>query len=327
MNIMGKFKVPEDEYVIKQANVSATIKDTEEYASSTFIADIPCENIIIDNENSIIYGDETEKTLAELANDIKRNGFKGAIIAYPVTNNTDNRELFQIESGHRRFLAAKMAGLDVVPVIITEKPKSEAERRIRLISMNLHARNSLKPTVVANIINTLLSANKEEQQRQHLPYDMATLMEIVSSQMELSVKSLEKYRQFDKLHPELKEIADEGISWSALAQSSALPDDIQKTIASAIWKEIGRVGVDNVSRQWILSLIARVKQELSGQTVKPKTVVKRRDGGKIIAKAAKDFDDIINGNAIFKGEDRENTLKNLVKIKECIDKKIEELSN
>lgn len=319
-----KFFVPEDEYVINNTINQKPI--FHESSSSTTIIDVNYENLIMDDENSTIYGNESEDSLKELAFDMETNGFKGAIIAYPIDSKNDSQQKYQIESGHRRFMAAKIAGIKKIPVIVTKKPESDAERRIRLISMNLHGREALKPTVMATVINTLIEANKEEQESHNLPFDMRTLMEIVSKQMELSVKSLEKYRQFDKLNTALKEIADEGISWSALAQCSSLPEEKQKTIASSIWDEIGRVGVDNVSRQWILSLITRIKQEMSGQSIKPKTVVKRRDGSKIIAKAAKDFDDIINGNAIFKNEDRDITLKNLIKIKKCIDKKINELS-
>lgn len=313
-----KFNIPKDEYAValteKRTSLEAPISNNK-------VVEMDLEDLIMDEENTLIYGDETEDSVRLLADDMKEKGFKGVILAYPV-----NQNKYQIESGHRRYLAARLAGLTTVKVLITEAPVTDSERRIRLISMNLHSRGPLKPTVMATVILTLLDANKEEQARKSLNTDMATLMDIVASQMELSVKSLEKYRQFDKLNDELKKLADEGISWSALTQASSLSEEKQKSIASSIWNEIERVSVDNVSGQWVSSLIASVKQETSCPPVKPKTVVKRRDGGKIIAKCTREFEDIVNGNVIFKTKDRAETLENLRKMKECIEQKIEEFS-
>lgn len=315
----SKFMIPEEEYVIDRAPVSEnTLTGISLARGTSSLINIACDKLLLDNENSFIYGNETEDTLKDLSEDIKTNGFKGAIMAYPVNGR------YQIESGHRRFLAAMQAGLTEIPVIITKAPKTDAERRIRLISMNLHVRDNMKPTITATVIETLLQANKEDRENNNMSTDMMTLMDVVSGQMELSVKSIEKYRQFSKLDKELKELADEGISWSALTQGATLSTEKQKSIAASVWNEIGRVGVDNVSREWILSLIKRLKRE-DEPVEKPKTVVKRRDGGKIIAKAAKEFEDIMNGNVIFKKSDREETLKNLNKIKECIEKQISEL--
>lgn len=320
----SKFNVPLDEYVVK-SNFKNNQTRSEEYDSSKNIIDIACDKLIMDTENVQIYGEETDESIRELSADINKNGFKGAIMAYPIT--IDNVQKYQIESGHRRFMAAKLAGLSKIPVILTEAPKTDSQRRIRLISMNLHSRETLKPTVMANVISTLMAANREEQERSNQPTDIATLMSIVSSQVELSTKSIEKYRQIPKLIPALQTLADNGISWSALVQSVTLPPEKQESIAASIQREIERVGIENVSRQWIVSLITRVKQEMIGPTAKAKTVVKRRDGAKIIAKCVKDFDDIMNGNAVFKEVNKTETLENLKKIRECIDKKIEELNN
>lgn len=310
----SKFSIPKEEYVVSPRPQ----KETQPEVTGN-IKNISCDNLIMDNENSKIYGEESEESVKELANDMKQNGFKGAILAYPENGK------YKIESGHRRFMAAKLAGIHEIPVIVTEAPQTESQRRIRLISMNLHSRDNLKPTVMANVIQTLMEADKQEQERKGLQTDIATLMEIVSSQVELSVKSIEKYRQIPKLIPELQNLADNGISWSALVQGVTLPPEKQKTVALSINTEIERVGAENVSRQWISSLIARMKQEMIGQPEKVKTVVKRRDGSKIVAKCAKDFEDIANGNAIFKETDKKNLLENLLKIRECVDKKIKEL--
>lgn len=310
----NKFSIPKEEYVVPVRTPREIIPE-----KSGNIKTISCDNLIMDNENSKIYGEESAETVKELAHDMEQNGFKGAILAYPENGK------YKIESGHRRFMAAKLAGISEIPVIITETPQTESERRIRLISMNLHSRDNLKPTVMAKVIQTLMEADKQEQERKGLPTDIATLMDIVASQVELSTKSIEKYRQIPKLIPELQNFADNGISWSALIQGVTLPPEQQKSVALSIKTEIERVGTENVSRQWISSLITRMKQEIIGQPAKVKTVVKRRDGAKIVEKCVRDFEDIANGNAIFKNTDKKNLLENLLKIRECVDKKIQEL--
>ena len=55
-------------------------------------------------------------------------------------------------------------------------------------------------------------------------------------------------------------------------------------------------------------------------------IAKRRDGSKIITKCLKDFDDLVNGNAVFKENEKHIAVENLKKLRENIDKKIDELS-
>lgn len=313
----GKFEVPEDEYAIETRPLR--------YPNLTSdIALISEEQLIFDEENSDIYGAESSETVKELANEMKRNGFQGTIMAYPIT--TGMKPQYKVESGHRRLMAARAAGIKSIPVSITKPPVTDAERRLRLIAMNLHSRGPLLPSVTARIINTLMESNKAEQERKNLPTDKATLIGLVASQMELSEKSITKYRQFYKIVPELKDIADSGVSWSALVSCSSLPEDIQRNIAATITAEIKRVGAENVSRPWILALIDKIK---SGEEpkVKAKVVVKRRDGAKIISKYVKEFDDIINGTAVVKEADKKDAIENLLKIRENINKALERLSD
>lgn len=326
-----KFQIPKDEYVISKPIFDDTqVNETQEPLHIEFegstkkeIYMISCDRLKMDEENSVIYGAESEESVSQLADEIRQNGFKSAIMAYP---SPDEPGIYQIESGHRRFLAAQQAGLHEIPVILTEPPKTQAERRIRLISMNLHSRESLKPTVMARVIQTLLDANREERTLKGLPCDMATLSEITAAQVELSVKSLEKYRTIPRLNSKLQEYADAGISWSALVQAVTLPEDKQEALALAIKTEVERVGEENVSRQWIIAMINKMRQDLIGTTTKAKTLVKSRDGAKIVAKCMKDFDDIANGTAVFKESDKKAAIENLRKIRDAIDKKLEELS-
>lgn len=62
-----------------------------------------------------------ETTLSELANSIQRNGVLQPIIVRKVEN-----EQYEIIAGERRWRAAKIAGLDEIPVVIRDVPNEHA---------------------------------------------------------------------------------------------------------------------------------------------------------------------------------------------------------
>lgn len=283
--------------------------------------------LITDEDNIKIYGNDEQESIIALSEDMKKNGFKGAILAYPIIDEYGDKK-YQIESGHRRFKAAKLAGITTIPVIITDKPQTDSERKIRLISMNLHSRESLKPTVMAKVIETLFEANKSELERNGLESNYNAVKTVVAAQVELSTKSVEKYRQISKMTQRLQNLADEGIAWSALINASSLPEDKQQYIAYKIEEELERVGRDNITRVWVVKLIDNIKKSEPDEEEEqvPKIKVKRRNGSKILTRCVNDMTDIINGNAVFKDTQKQEALDNLQKIKELVDKKIAELS-
>lgn len=171
-----------------------------------------------------------------------------------------------------------------------------------------------------------MAAHKEERIKAGLKADNATLTDIVSTEMELSTKSIDKYKALLKLVPKLQVLADSGIAFSALIQAVTLPEDKQEMLAFSINSEISESGIDNISRQWVINKIEILRREFYDEPKQPKKIAKRRDGSKIITKCLKDFDDLVNGNAVFKENEKHIAVENLKKLRENIDKKIDELS-
>lgn len=308
-----KFDIPMDEYIVKKP------QSVEERAG---IKMVPIADLVMDSANAIIYGGK-QKDIAALSDEIKENGFKGVILAYPVILNQKTK--YRIESGHRRFLAAKQAGLTSLPVVETTVPKSEAEQRIRLIKMNLHNRTYV-PSMKSKEIISLMEDYQTMMEDAGQAYDITSIKEKVAADEELSVKSVEKYRQFANLIPELQKLADSGISWSALILCSTFPPDQQQLISLAIRTEIDRLGeAENISRQWIISLISRRRQEMTGTQEKIKTVSKPRNGATIIRNWMKDMDDMMSGNVVFRGKSKQEAISNLKKLQDCISQKLSEL--
>ena len=168
---MGKLNVPTDEYAISPKRKFRDLSEEFIEENKDFIVKIPANELIYDRDNEKYYGEITDESIQDMALDMSTDGFKGVIMAYPVM--VDGQRKYQIESGHRRYTAAKCAGITEIPTIITEPPKTDSERIIRLIKMNLHGRPDLSPTKKAKIIEALMSAHKEERikaKKRHMEY-------------------------------------------------------------------------------------------------------------------------------------------------------------
>lgn len=314
---MKKFNIPPGEFEVnvKKPNAKSNASET----SST--VDILISNLIEDEENEKLCGEITQESIDSLALDIKHDGFKGSILAYPIEDG-----LYRIESGHKRVRAAKKAGLTKLPVIITKPPKTDSERRYRLISMNLHTRENPKPTDTARraaaLIESIIDIKKENGES----IGIMEAQSIAAKQLECSEKSIEKYRQLIKLTASLQKLADDGVSWSALTSASSLPADKQDLLATFINNEVASAGVENISRPWIIKRIQNMRnQMIEEETVMPRVSVKRRDGAKLISKCAKEFEDIIGGNVIIHEKNKKEAIENLKNIRAAIDKKLAEL--
>ncbi len=111
------------------------------------------DNMLEDDPYNLeIYG---ESEVEMLSRSMKDYGFQGIILAYP------HEGKYRIESGHRRREAGRLAGIDKYPVLVTEAPKEEWERRMRLFLGNLHGRKE-KPMILARLAQGLFEAHEME---------------------------------------------------------------------------------------------------------------------------------------------------------------------
>ncbi len=90
------------------------------------------------------------RNMAGLIASIKRNG-----LIEPITVTEEpGSDVFRIITGHRRFRAAKAAGLAQVEVIIRE-PEAEPERRLKSVVSNLQ-REDIGPVEMAEALQSLM---------------------------------------------------------------------------------------------------------------------------------------------------------------------------
>jgi len=281
--------------------------------------------------NETIYGDDMEVEM--LAKSMKEYGFQGIILAYP------NNGKYMIESGHRRRLAGRRAGIKEYPVLITETPENEWERKMRLFLGNLHGRRE-KPMVLARTAQGLYETHEMEikYKKKHgliKEGEITALNQLVALDMEVDIKTIEKYRSLLKLIPSLQELADsEKCSWSALTAAVTLNQEQQRMLEEILTKKINEGGSSSVTRPWIVNAINEIKQEQelseSGTRKEEKEQnirIRRKNGTKVIVKCAKDLHEVLDKDSLIKEMERGSIVEVLEKLKNSIEMKIARLKN
>lgn len=276
---------------------------------------------LLDDPDNVKYYDGYEVT--ELAETMKKYGFQGIILAYPYDDK------YMIESGHRRREAARMAGLTKYPVLKTEPPKFEWERRMRLHMGNLHGRKE-RPMTTAKVAQGLYETHEME-----LKYkkendllsegEITSLNELVAQDMELDIKTVQIYRRLINLIPELQKLADdERYSWSAIAEASNMTFDKQKELSDLIVEKTEKIGAENINKKWIQDAIKRMKENRTEEIIPPPRV-RRKNGTKIIRKCAKELHDVLDRESLIKENEKQDVISTLEELRDSIVNKIEEL--
>lgn len=293
------------------------------------VTDIPIEDLIEDPDNHKIYGNYDTDGLAD---SIKENGFKGVIFAYP---SKEFYGKYQIESGHRSLEAAKKAGLSKVPVMITDRPKDNIERRKRLVLANLHNR-VYTPIMMAEQAGYLYETYRMESDRlrtegKKLPEEINTL---IAKDLEVSRALVLKYRQLLMVCQELKDMADSGeYGWSAIAEAATLPESEQKRLAELIKNKSEKDGISSCTRKWIEEEIKKLRLGLREANIDKdnkttSSIPKRRvDSMKYIDKTSSYLEKAFGEGSYIKPESVEEARRKLEQIKDMVEKKLLELNS
>lgn len=209
------------------------------------------QDLVDDPDNITVYGSEYQ--IDNLAEVMKEYGFQGVILAYPIEGGK-----YRIESGHRRRLAARKAGIETIPVLETVPPKTEYERKRRLFGANLLERDK-NPIITARVADNLYYTFRDEyeykKENDLLDKDedgnlieSGDIIKKVSAFMGLDVRTITKYRTLLKLIPKLQEMAaSKEYSWTALTDAVTLSDQKQEELVCDIQNE-----PEPVTKTWII---------------------------------------------------------------------------
>lgn len=149
---------------------------------------------------------------AKLVESVAQRGVFEPIIVRP---DTDNKEMYEIISGHRRHLAALKANIREVPVLVESLDDSEAN--IRVCDANLH-REDILPSEKAWAYRLKLEAMKQQGKRTDLESGTSaqieqkskgkTSIERLSEDSEDGRAQIQRYIRLTHLLPELLEMVD-----------------------------------------------------------------------------------------------------------------------
>lgn len=172
--------------------------------------------------------------MEELIESIRANGILTPLIVRPVDGSTTD---YEIVSGHRRFFAAREAGLKEVPAFVYAISRTEAS--ILLVDSNLH-REHVLPSEKAFAYKMKMDALKQQGHRSDLTSDQVgprlTAAEISDTE---SASQVKRFIRLTHLHPELLEMVDNGrIALSVGVELSYLTEMEQESLLNSINENI-----------------------------------------------------------------------------------------
>ncbi len=174
-----------------------------------------------------------EEDMKPLEDSIRENG----IIQPLMVRKDDKADVFEIVSGHRRYLAATRLEMTEVPVVVLDISKEEAD--IILVDSNLH-REHILPSEKAFAYKMKMDALKKQGKRTDLTSDQVgpklSADEISDTD---SASQVKRYIRLTKLISKLLNMVDENkISFSVGVELSHLTKTEQTDLFKFIEKEL-----------------------------------------------------------------------------------------
>ena len=197
---------------------------------TTEIVNMSVGNIVPNLKNPYKYHEEDMKPLED---SIRENG----IIQPLMVRKDDKADVYEIISGHRRFLAATRLKLTEVPVVVLDISKEEAD--IILVDSNLH-REHILHSEKALAYKMKMGALKKQGKRTDLTSDQVgpklSADEISDTD---SASQVKRYIRLTELIPKLLNMVDEEkIAFSVGVELSYLNKTEQTNLYDFIEKEL-----------------------------------------------------------------------------------------
>ncbi len=185
---------------------------------------IPVDNLVpFDGHPYKVLDDDSMNDLTE---SIQESGILEPITVRPLEN-TDN---YEIISGHRRYHAAKKAGLTEVPAFIRAVSRDEAA--IMLVDSNLH-RERILPSEKAFAYKLKYDALSHQGASRQVGAKLRTSEEMAEVADD-SARQIQRYIRLTNLIPELLDMMDENkIAFSVGVELSFLDDQLQYDVLDA----------------------------------------------------------------------------------------------
>jgi len=181
---------------------------------------IPVDNIVpFEGHPYKVLDDDS---MNELIESVQENGILEPLTVRPL----ENTENYEIISGHRRYHAAKKAGITEVPAFIRAVSRDEAA--VMLVDSNLH-REKILPSEKAFAYKLKMDALTHQGTSRQLGAKWS--VEQIAEAASESARQIHRYIRLTNLIPELLDMMDEGkIAFSVGVELSFLDHDRQRDI-------------------------------------------------------------------------------------------------
>ena len=252
--------------------INTLFEKTEEIVAvktqTTEIVKMQMESIVPNFKNPYKCREEDMKLLED---SIRDNG----IIQPLMVRKDDKADVYEIISGHRRFLAATRLKLTEVPVVVLDITKEEAD--IILVDSNLH-REHILPSEKAFAYKMKMDALKKQGKRTDLTSDQVgpklSADEISDTD---SASQVKRYIRLTNLIPRLLALVDSGkIALGPAVELSYLSQGHQNFLSEAIEKELATPSLAQAQKLKKLeqegkldvgTILSMVKQQKPNQVV------------------------------------------------------------
>jgi len=229
---------------------------------TTEIVNMSVGSIVPNLKNPYKYREDDMKLLED---SIRENG----IIQPLMVRKDDKADVYEIISGHRRYLAATRLEMTEVPVVALDITKEEAD--IILVDSNLH-REHILHSEKAFAYKMKMDALKKQGKRTDLTSDQVgpklSADEISDTD---SASQVKRYIRLTKLIPKLLNMVDESkISFSVGVELSYLTKTEQTDLSKFIEAELCTPSLSQAQKLKKLSQEGKLNQEISSIMKQPK---------------------------------------------------------
>ena len=195
-----------------------------------------------------------EEALQELANSIKLHG-----IIQPIVVNKEDDDKYMIIAGERRWRASRIAGLNIVPVVI----KNYTEKQVKEVSLieNLQ-REDLNPIEAARAIKQLMEEYNFTQ-------------EAVADRIGKSRSNITNTLRLLTLYPEVVKMVEDGRLSAGHARALVVIEDTNQQIKLARQSADGKMSVRDLEKavKNVLNPPKKVATKVSEQSLELKELI------------------------------------------------------
>ena len=201
---------------------------------------------------------QDDAELQKLAESMREYGVLSPLIARPKDDG------YELISGHRRKLAAEIAGMDKLPVLVREMTDDEA---VVLMADSNIQRENLLPSEKAFAYKMKLDALKRQGKRTDLTSPQLAAKfradDLIAESMGISGDTVRRYIRLTELLPDLMQMVDDKrIAFSPAVELSYLKSDEQTELLRMIQSEDGTPSLSQAIKMKKLSQIGRLSPDV-----------------------------------------------------------------